>query len=115
MSEPDADWATRHMAGISPSYPNGLSRITKSKLRRNPAAREWAKEKREELIATANGKVPNAVPSVLSSSTQSFISLSLKGIGGNKFLCLSIKAQPPVEGVNASTEPQYSDTMIYIV
>ncbi|KAL9023439.1 MAG: hypothetical protein Q9196_007198 [Gyalolechia fulgens] len=35
-------------------------------------AREWAKEKREELIAAANGKVPDAERSDLVSSTQSF-------------------------------------------
>ncbi|KAI4149092.1 MAG: hypothetical protein LQ340_004797 [Diploschistes diacapsis] len=39
-------------------------------------AREWAKEKREELIAAANGKVPDAEHSDLVSSTQSFVSLS---------------------------------------
>ena len=39
-------------------------------------AREWAKEKREELIIAANGKVPDAEHSDLVSSTQSFISLS---------------------------------------
>ena len=39
-------------------------------------ARDWAKEKREELIAAANGKVPDAENSDLVSSTQSFASLS---------------------------------------
>ncbi|KAK3169673.1 hypothetical protein OEA41_009057 [Lepraria neglecta] len=37
-------------------------------------ARDWAKEKREELIAAANGKVPDAEYSDLVSSTQSFTS-----------------------------------------
>ena len=39
-------------------------------------AREWAKEKREEFIAAANGKLPDAEHSDLVSSTQSFVSLS---------------------------------------
>ena len=39
-------------------------------------ARDWAKEKREELIAAANGKVPDADHSALDSSTQSVVSLS---------------------------------------
>ena len=39
-------------------------------------ARDWAKEKRAELIATANGKVLDAEHSDLASSTQSFVSLS---------------------------------------
>ena len=39
-------------------------------------ARDWAKEKREELITAANGKVPDAEHSDLISSTQSFVSLS---------------------------------------
>jgi len=39
-------------------------------------AREWAEEQREELIAAANGKVPDAEHSDLVSSTQSFVSLS---------------------------------------
>ena len=39
-------------------------------------ARNWAKEKREELIITANGKVPDAEYSDLVLSTQSFVSLS---------------------------------------
>ena len=38
-------------------------------------AREWAKEKREELIITANGKVPDAEHSDLISSRQSVVSL----------------------------------------
>ena len=37
-------------------------------------ARDWAKEQREELIAAANGKVPDAEYSDLVSSTQSFTS-----------------------------------------
>ena len=39
-------------------------------------ARDWAKEKREELMIAANGKVPDAEHSDLISSTQSFVSLS---------------------------------------
>ncbi|KAL9125422.1 MAG: hypothetical protein Q9217_005379, partial [Psora testacea] len=39
-------------------------------------ARNWAKEKREELMIAANGKVPDAEHSDLVSSTQSFVSLS---------------------------------------
>ncbi|KAK3169511.1 hypothetical protein OEA41_008895 [Lepraria neglecta] len=39
-------------------------------------ARDWAKEKREELMIAANGKVPDAEYSDLVSSTQSFVSLS---------------------------------------
>ncbi len=39
-------------------------------------ARDWAKEKREELMIAANGKVPDAEHSDLVSSTQSFVSLS---------------------------------------
>ena len=39
-------------------------------------ARDWAEEKRKELIAAANGKVPDAEHSDLVSSTQSFVSLS---------------------------------------
>ena len=39
-------------------------------------ARDWAKEKREELMIAANGKVPDAEQSDLVSSTQSFVSLS---------------------------------------
>ncbi len=39
-------------------------------------ARDWAKEKREELIIAANGKVPDMEHSDLVSSTQSFVSLS---------------------------------------
>ena len=39
-------------------------------------ARDWAKEKREELIAAANGKVPDADHSALDSSAQSVVSLS---------------------------------------
>ena len=39
-------------------------------------ARDWAKEKREELMIAANGKVPDAKYSDLVSSTQSFVSLS---------------------------------------
>jgi len=39
-------------------------------------ARDWAKEKREELITSANGKALNADHSALGSSTQSFVSLS---------------------------------------
>ncbi|KAK3171022.1 hypothetical protein OEA41_003106 [Lepraria neglecta] len=39
-------------------------------------ARDWAKEKREELITAANGKVPDTEHSDLVSSTQSFVSLS---------------------------------------
>ena len=39
-------------------------------------ARDWAKEKREELIIAVNGKVPDAEHSNLVSSTQSFVSLS---------------------------------------
>ena len=39
-------------------------------------ARDWAKEKREELMIAANGKVPDAEHSDLVSSTQSFISVS---------------------------------------
>ena len=42
-------------------------------------AREWAKEKREEFIAAANGKLPDAERSDLVSSTQSFVSLSSDG------------------------------------
>ncbi len=38
--------------------------------------RDWAKEQREELIAAANGKAPDAEHSDLVSSTQSFVSLS---------------------------------------
>ena len=38
-------------------------------------ARDWAKEKQEELITAANGKVPDAEHSDLVSSTQSFVSL----------------------------------------
>ena len=38
-------------------------------------ARDWAKEKREELIAAANGKVSDAEHSDLISSTQSVVSL----------------------------------------
>ena len=39
-------------------------------------ARDWAKEKREETIAAANGKVPNVEHTGLDSSTQSFVTLS---------------------------------------
>jgi len=39
-------------------------------------ARDWAKEKREELMIAANGKVPDAEYSDLVSSTQSLVSLS---------------------------------------
>lgn len=39
-------------------------------------ARDWAKEKREELIAAANSKALNAENLALSSSTQSFVSAS---------------------------------------
>lgn len=39
-------------------------------------ARDWAKEKREELIAAGNGKALNAEHSGLDSSTPSFVSLS---------------------------------------
>ena len=39
-------------------------------------ARDWAKEKREELMIAANGKVPDAEHSDLASSTQSFVSVS---------------------------------------
>ena len=39
-------------------------------------ARDWAKEKREELMIAANIKVPDAEHSDLVSSTQSFVSLS---------------------------------------
>jgi len=39
-------------------------------------ARDWAKEKREELIAAANGKALNVKHPGLDSSTQSFVSLS---------------------------------------
>lgn len=39
-------------------------------------ARDWAKEKREELITAANGKALNADHSAFGSSTQSFVSLS---------------------------------------
>lgn len=39
-------------------------------------ARDWAKEKREELMIAANGKVSDAEHSDLVSSTQSFVSLS---------------------------------------
>ncbi len=39
-------------------------------------ARDWAKEKREELMIAANGKVPEAEHSDLVSSTQSSVSLS---------------------------------------
>ncbi|MCJ1270937.1 hypothetical protein MMC22_010835 [Lobaria immixta] len=39
-------------------------------------ARDWAKQKREELIAAANGKVPDTDGSGLGSSTQSFVSPS---------------------------------------
>ena len=39
-------------------------------------ARDWAKEKREEIIAAANGKVPNVEHTGLDSSTQSFVTLS---------------------------------------
>ena len=38
-------------------------------------ARDWAKEKREEFIAAANGEAPNAEHSGFDSSTQSFVSL----------------------------------------
>ena len=39
-------------------------------------ARDWAKEKREELTAAANGKALNVEHADLDSSTQSFVSLS---------------------------------------
>ncbi len=39
-------------------------------------ARNWAKEKREELITSTNGKTLNADHSALDSSTQSFVSPS---------------------------------------
>ena len=39
-------------------------------------ARDWAKEKREELMIAANGKVPDAEQPDLASSTQSFVSVS---------------------------------------
>ena len=39
-------------------------------------ARDWAKEERDKLIASANGKVPDTEHSDLVSSTQSFVSLS---------------------------------------
>ena len=39
-------------------------------------ARDWAKEKREELMIAANGKVPDAEQLDLASSTQSFVSVS---------------------------------------
>ena len=39
-------------------------------------ARDWAKEKRDELIAAVNSKVRDAEQSGLVSSTQSFLSLS---------------------------------------
>ena len=39
-------------------------------------ARDWAKEKREELMIAANAKVPDAEQSDLASSTQSFVSPS---------------------------------------
>ena len=42
-------------------------------------ARDWAKEKREELMIAANGKVPDAEHSDLVSSTQSFVSVSSTG------------------------------------
>ncbi|KAL8829822.1 MAG: hypothetical protein Q9170_006001 [Blastenia crenularia] len=57
------------MTGNPDSFRQGASAL------RN--ARDWAKEKREELIAAANGKVPDtAEHSDLVSSTQSFVSLS---------------------------------------
>ena len=43
-------------------------------------ARNWVKEKREELIIAANGKVPDTEHSDLILFTQSFISLSLNEI-----------------------------------
>ena len=43
-------------------------------------ARDWAQEKREELIAAANGKALNAESSELDSSTHSFLSPSTDGI-----------------------------------
>ncbi|KAL9045064.1 MAG: hypothetical protein Q9214_001849 [Letrouitia sp. 1 TL-2023] len=39
-------------------------------------ARDWAREKREELVTAANGKILNTDHSALGSSTQSFASLS---------------------------------------
>ncbi len=56
------------MIGNSDTFRQGASAL------RN--ARDWAKEKREELMIAANGKVPDAEHSDLVSSTQSFVSLS---------------------------------------
>ena len=58
-------WA---MTGNSEAFRQGANAL------RN--ARDWAKEKREEVIAAANGKVLNAEHSGSDSSTQSFVSLS---------------------------------------
>lgn len=43
-------------------------------------ARDWAQEKRKELIAAANGKAPNTESSELDSSTHSLLSPSTNGI-----------------------------------
>lgn len=57
-----------HITGNPDTFRQGASAL------RN--ARDWAEEKREELIAAANDKLPDTEHSDLISSTQSFISLS---------------------------------------
>lgn len=57
-----------HMTSNPDTFRQGASALRNT--------RDWTEEKRKELIAAANGKVPDAEHSDLVSSTQSFVSLS---------------------------------------